>query len=148
MVKVECGRIDLEDIEVKGVTAMDLFNIESLGVKDEILAGEPLYVIKDSTGNVVYDNVRLELKTPLVQEGSPLNKALFDKIEEIGNSVQSMNPVGETFKNIFMYGYLDNTKLDRATIIYYNSKEIQLLLKSINSEIALLKKRVSNLEEA
>lgn len=59
-----------------------MLNVLTLEVKDEVLSGEPLYVIKDSTGNVLYDNVKLELKTPLIQEGTELNKALFDKIDE------------------------------------------------------------------
>lgn len=124
---------------------MDLFNIESLGVKDEILTGEPVYIIKDSLGKVIYDNVIVELKTPLLEEGTPLNKRLFDKVEEIGNSVQSMNPVGETFINMFLYGYLDKEKLNRATIIYYNPIEIQLLLKSINSSISSINSSISTI---
>lgn len=59
-----------------------MLNVLTLEVKDEILEGEPLYIIKDSNGNIIYDNVQLELKTPLLQEGTAINKQLFDKINE------------------------------------------------------------------
>lgn len=49
-------------------------------VKDEILSGEPLYDISDSQGNLIYSGVRIELITALVQQGTPLNKLLFDSI--------------------------------------------------------------------
>lgn len=56
-------------------------NIE---IKDEILntAGQPdnapRYSIRDNNGSIIYDNVQLELKTPLLQEGTPINKELFE----------------------------------------------------------------------
>lgn len=52
-------------------------------IKDEILDtssqldGNPRYVIRDNNGNVVTDDAQIELKTPRIQEGTPLNKALF-----------------------------------------------------------------------
>ena len=49
-------------------------------VKDEILNGEPKYRLRDNNGNVIYDNVSVEMTTPVVEEGTPLNKALFDSI--------------------------------------------------------------------
>lgn len=49
-------------------------------VKDEILNGEPKYRLKDENGNVIYDNFSIEQITPVIQEGTPLNKVLFDSI--------------------------------------------------------------------
>lgn len=49
--------------------------------EDEILEGEPRYRVRDADGNLIYDNVSIELVTPVRQEGTPLNKALFDSIE-------------------------------------------------------------------
>ena len=51
-----------------------------LEVKDEILNGEPLYRMRDNNGNIIYDNFSLEMITEVIQGGTPLNKALFDKI--------------------------------------------------------------------
>lgn len=48
--------------------------------KDEILADEPKYRIRDENGNIILDNVTLEMITSVIQEPTPLNKALFDDI--------------------------------------------------------------------
>lgn len=50
-------------------------------IKDEILSGEPLYTIRDSSGNVLNDNVDISLKTPIIQEGAPINRALFRNLQ-------------------------------------------------------------------
>lgn len=49
-------------------------------IKDEIIAGEPRYRLKDNNGNIVMDNLSIEQITPVVQEGTPINKMLFDDI--------------------------------------------------------------------
>lgn len=50
-------------------------------VKDEILAGEPKYRIRDNGGNILYDNLTLEQITEVIEEGTPINKAFFDSIK-------------------------------------------------------------------
>ena len=55
--------------------------IEKLNVKDEQLQGEVRYRVKDSNGNVVYESCTIEMITELLQEGTELNKVLFDKID-------------------------------------------------------------------
>ena len=60
-------------------------------VKDEILNGEPKYRLRDENGNIIYDNVSVEMTTPVVEEGTPLNKALFDSI---GNDLLTRIPKG------------------------------------------------------
>lgn len=47
---------------------------------DEILDGNAKFRIKDENGNILYDNLSIELITPATQSGTPLNKALFDSI--------------------------------------------------------------------
>lgn len=49
-------------------------------VLDEILDGEPLYDISDSQGNLQQSGVKIEMVTSQRQAGTPVNKALFDKI--------------------------------------------------------------------
>ena len=51
-------------------------------VKDEVLAGEPLYNIKDAAGEITDGNVKIELGTEVLEEGTPLNKALLDKVTQ------------------------------------------------------------------
>ena len=51
-----------------------------IDVKDEILNGDPKYRIRDKEGNIIFDNLTIEQITPIIQEGTPLNKVLFDKI--------------------------------------------------------------------
>lgn len=55
--------------------------IEKLSVQDEVLSGEPKYEIKDNNGTVIATNCTIELITSVLQEGTPLNKALFDKVD-------------------------------------------------------------------
>lgn len=60
-----------------------------LEVKDEILNGEPLYRLVDKNNNILFDNLRIEMITPVGQEGTPLNKALFDSINaDINNRLK------------------------------------------------------------
>ena len=51
-------------------------------VKDEVLAGEPLYNIKNAAGEITDSNVKIELGTEVLEEGTPLNKALLDKVTQ------------------------------------------------------------------
>lgn len=53
-------------------------------VKDEILNGEPKYRLRDENGDIIYDNVSVEMTTPVVEEGTPLNKAFFDIVMPSG----------------------------------------------------------------
>lgn len=53
----------------------------NLNVKDEILTGEPKYKIKQNDATL-YDNVTIEMVTPVQQEGTPINKELFDTISK------------------------------------------------------------------
>ena len=50
-------------------------------IKDEILSGDPRYAIRDSSGNVLNDKVDISLKTPITQEGTPVNRALFRNLQ-------------------------------------------------------------------
>ena len=50
-------------------------------VLDEILEGEPLYDISDADGNLIQSKVKIEMVTPVIQTGTPLNKKLFDEIK-------------------------------------------------------------------
>ena len=70
-VKEECGKTDLEE-------GIGRYKMKT--VLDEILSDEPKYRIKDGNGNILYDNLVIEQITPATQEGTPLDKALFDSI--------------------------------------------------------------------
>ena len=65
-------------------------------VKDEILNGEALYRIRDANGNIIFDNLTIEMITQITQQATPLNKLLFDKItSRLALSSKYNNP---TFK--------------------------------------------------
>lgn len=52
-------------------------------VQDEILEGEPLYrLINKDTGEIILDNIAIEMITGVIQAGTPLNKLLFDSIKQ------------------------------------------------------------------
>lgn len=68
-----------------------------LEVKDEILNGEPKYRLKDENGNIIYDNLSIEQITPVIQEGTPINKVLFDSIQN------SLNFNAENTQDVMRY---------------------------------------------
>lgn len=80
--------------------------IEKLEVKDEVLSGEPRYEIKDNNGNVIATNCSIELITSVLQEGTPLNKALFDKVDENARRMNLKN-VGNTYLAFINYELYD-----------------------------------------
>lgn len=53
----------------------------NLDVKDEILAGEPKYRIMQND-TILYDDVAIEMTTEVQQQGTPINKALFDLVSK------------------------------------------------------------------
>ena len=74
-------------------------NIE---IKDEILAEEPRYRIRDNNGNIIQDNVIIEQITSVTQEGTPINKAL---LENLYNEIMD-----ETKQLVFDYTSEENTE--------------------------------------
>lgn len=63
-------------------------------VKDEILNGEPKYEIRDVDGNVIYTGISIEMITPLLQEGTPLNSKLFESfLEEIDQNLKELSRI-------------------------------------------------------
>lgn len=62
-------------------------------VVDEVLADVPKYRIKDSGGNVLYDNCTIEMVTAVVTEGTDIDKELFDSIQTDLNS--KMNTISK-----------------------------------------------------
>lgn len=68
-----------------------------IDIKDEILnvSGQPdvnpRYTIRDNNGNVINDNVQIEMKTPVIQQPTPLNKKLFqDFNDDIMNETKDL----------------------------------------------------------
>lgn len=72
--------------------------IEPIEFKDEILDvtsqpdNKPRYRIRDNNGNVLYENVQLEVQTPVVQEGTKVNANMFNtlnnQISNFANDVE------------------------------------------------------------
>ena len=50
-------------------------------VLDEILSDSPRYSFRDENGNLTNDDVDIILKTPIVQQGTPLNSAFFKNLQ-------------------------------------------------------------------
>lgn len=42
---------------------------------------DPRYTVRDNNGNVLFDNVKIELKTPVSVEGTDINKATLEGIQ-------------------------------------------------------------------
>lgn len=90
-------------------------------VKDEILSGEVLYRIIDKNGNILFDDLKIELKTLVKQIGTYINKLLFDSIREHLLAISTYHPLkGADYSN---YTSPSLTNTDRkgytATQSYY-----------------------------
>jgi hypothetical protein len=59
---------------------------------DEVLAGEEKYTIKNSAGSVLYDDVKIELKTPVSQAGSDVSADRMNHIEQGIKTVEESIP--------------------------------------------------------
>lgn len=56
-------------------------------VVDEILADNPRFRIRDNAGNIILDNITIEMITEIIQAGTKLNKVLFDSIQTDFDSI-------------------------------------------------------------
>lgn len=99
-------------------------------VKDEILSGEPLYRIRDKNGNILLDNVTIEMITPVIQQPTSINKQLFETVAKQNrfyktSSISNITPV--SFSNNIIpalssnssegYTAMSSEEFDRAMII-------------------------------
>lgn len=125
---------------------MVVFNIEKLNVQDEIPSGEIRFDIKTDDGKVIYSNVDITMITKLLQEGTPLNKALHDKIDVIGECVQALSDVGEDVKKFIETGEFQGMKLFQIDSEEYDKFKLNAEISQINSSISSLNTRVSTLE--
>ena len=66
--------------------------IEKLNVQDEIIEGTPKYNITDNSDGTK----NIELANTVIQEGSALNKVVFDKVDE-GFRKLSLKSIGNTY---------------------------------------------------
>lgn len=57
-----------------------MLNLTLLEVKDEIISGEAKYNVYDKDGKLLYENCSISLSNEIIQEGTPLNKVLFDSV--------------------------------------------------------------------
>lgn len=77
---------------------------------DEIAV--PRYDIVDASGNVLYSNVKLQLKNTIVQEGTP-----YDTESVLPSSVCTKLGIPETSKPADAFGELSDSKQDKSTAI-------------------------------
>lgn len=66
--------------------------IEKINAQDEIIEGSPKYNITDNTDGTK----NIELANNVIQQGSALNKVVFDKIDE-GFRKLSLKNIGNTY---------------------------------------------------
>lgn len=76
-----------------------MFNIEKLEVKDELLDGVQKFRITKEDGSILADNCTIELVTLLLQQGTDINKLLFDKIDA-NTTILTSKFVGNTLEKL------------------------------------------------
>lgn len=118
--------------------------IERLNVQDEIIEESIRYDIKDESGNIIYRNVGIEFITTLLQEGTPLNKALFDKVdrnfEKIKNNFNKANSGLETRQ------FFDDEILGIIELLIMRAMKSSLNIASLQERVTGLEGRVGILE--
>lgn len=68
--------------------------IEPREFKDEILDtsgqsdNKPRYRMRDNNGTVIYDNIMLEISTPIIQEGTEITADMFDKVNHMFENIE------------------------------------------------------------
>lgn len=72
----------------------------------------PRYDIVDASGNVLYQNVKLQLKNTIVQEGTP-----YDTESVLPSSVCTKLGIPATSKPADAFGKLSDSKQDKSTAI-------------------------------
>lgn len=119
--------------------------LESLNVVDEQLSNEPLFRIRNANGEIVVDNCSIELITQVLQNGTPVNKLLFDKIDSNTENMYYFLPTGKSLEQ-----YLEGVFPGMANYSgFSNEGKIKMLeeeIQTLKSEISSLKDRVSALE--
>lgn len=130
--------------------------IEPIEFKDEILDvtsqpdNKPRYRIRDNNGNVLYENVQLEVQTPVVQEGTKVNADMFNLINGAMQTVASKEN-GDDFKKYIETGEYGGLKTPDLLDPLYEvkdmwQKEIESNISTLRTEVSSLKTRVTALE--
>ena len=58
-------------------------NFELLNVTDEVIDGEAKYNVYDENGKLLHANCSINLNTNVINQGTFLNKNLFDKLDRL-----------------------------------------------------------------
>ena len=96
-----------------------------LKIYDEILNGEPKYRIRDKNGNILFDELSIEMITPILQSATPQNKVLYDSIKSGNDLVQKFNiPSVLMHDKNYNYFELDNiiTEYDVGMRVFMDFK--------------------------
>lgn len=89
-----------------------------ISILDEVLSGTPKYRITNSNGNIIADSITIEMITPILQAGTPINKALFELFEtDYTNQINKKTELCNTYD----VGTLTTEK--RTLTDNFNSKE-------------------------
>lgn len=121
-----------------------MFNIEKLNVQDEIPSGAIRFDIKKNDGTVLYSNVDITMITEILQKGTALNKAFFDKIDFMGECIQTLSNVGEDIKKFILYGEYENNLMiypkgnEEYIKVREYTKDLQELIKSLDNRVSAL----------
>lgn len=110
-----------------------------IDVKDEILEGEPRYNILDNNGTPIQNNVQINLATPVLQPGTPINKGLFDSIKNdisltdkynLPDSITSMSYKMPNGKFVS-----ENTSSELANAVYGNGVYVKQVTNPSNMQV-------------
>lgn len=125
-----------------------MFNIQKLNVQDEIPSGAIRFDIKKNDGTIIYSNVDITMITSILQKGTELNKALYDKIDYMAECVASLDDIGTDIEKFILTGEFAGYKLFQIETEEYEKAQLNAKLSQINTNISSLSSRISALENA
>lgn len=104
-----------------------------LDIKDEIIDGDPVYNIIDKDGNIINENVFIDLANTVVQDGTELNKNFFKKMEDRFDYIKTLN---DEEKYEFSHFYSVYNILESDKTLFYSSGELLHTITYIEDENA------------
>lgn len=95
---------------------------------DEVLTDSPKYTLRDKDGNIINDDVDISLKTPIQQEGTPLNRELFRNLQgDLYTIDRSVSPNYTVSENVPTFS------IDVPLSSYETGKMIKMRCPSVQS---------------
>lgn len=104
---------------------MSKFMVERIQAEDEILESSPLYNITDENGRIIAEKCSIELVSNVLREGTPLNKAFFDKIDYLAQCIASLGGTGDDIYKFITTGEYNHMVTIPQQVLEFRVKTLE-----------------------